>query len=352
MAGDKTEQPTPKRLRESREKGQVFKSKDVIQAVLFATAAAVLTAGGSHYVSELKNLMKESFQSDVMKGDMPIDAILSRMGYAWTKFLLLSTPLLGALMITAVAANFVQVRALFAPQAIKPKFEKLNPLTGLKNIFASSKTYIEVVKNLIKFAIVFWVLYQTISGSLRDVVLTAGIDLVQTAELAGRLVTTILYKVAAVFVIIGAADYMIQKKLYMKNMMMSKEEVKQEYKESEGDPHVKHMRKHLFEQLMHQSVAHNVPKATVVVVNPTHLAIALQYQEKSMQAPQVTAKGQDSMALRIIDIAKHNSVPVVRNIGLAHSLYDLEIGHEIPEDLYEAVAEVLNFVYQLANEES
>jgi flagellar biosynthesis protein FlhB len=106
----------------------------------------------------------------------------------------------------------------------------------------------------------------------------------------------------------------------------------------------------MMEQIMHQSVAHNVPKATVVVANPTHFAIALRYQESNMQAPQVTAKGQDSMALRIIGIAKQHSVPVVRNIGLAHSLYDLEVGHEIPEDLYEAVAEVLNFVYQLVEE--
>ena len=126
------------------------------------------------------------------------------------------------------------------------------------------------------------------------------------------------------------------------------EDIKQEFKEQEGDPHVKHMRKHLFEQLMHESVAHNVPKATVVVANPTHFAIALRYDEMTMQAPRVTAKGQDSMALRILDIARQNKVPVVRNIGLAHSLYDLEIGHDIPEDLYEAVAEVLNFVYQLA----
>lgn len=352
MAGDKSEQPTPKRLRESREKGQVFKSKDVIQAVLFATAAAVLTTGGARYVSELKDLMKQFFQPEIMKGEMPPGVLLARMGYAWTKFLLLSTPLLGALMITAVAANFVQVKALFAPQAIKPKFDKLNPLSGLKNMFATSKTYIEVVKNLIKFAIVFWVLNQTIRSALRDVVPTAGGDINQTAALAGHLLTSILYKVAAVFLILGGADYMIQKKLYMKNMMMSKEEVKQEYKESEGDPHVKHMRKHLAEQLMHQSVAHNVPKATVIVANPTHFAIALRYEEKNMQAPHITAKGQDSMALRIIDIAKQHSVPVVRNIGLAHSLYDLEIGHEIPEDLYEAVAEVLNFVYQLANEEN
>jgi flagellar biosynthesis protein FlhB len=112
------------------------------------------------------------------------------------------------------------------------------------------------------------------------------------------------------------------------------------------------MRKHFFEQMMHESVAHNVPRATVIVANPTHLAIALRYDDASMQAPLVTAKGQDSMALRIRDIAKQHSIPIVRNVGLAHSLFDLEIGHEIPEDLYEAIAEVLNFVYQLAATEN
>lgn len=279
---------------------------------------------------------------------MPLHAMLGRMGYAWSKFLLLSAPLLVALVVAGAAANFMQVKVLFAPEVVKPKFNKLNPLKGFKGIFFSSKTYIELAKNLIKFGVVFWILYSVIKGSLRDIVPTTGMRLDQTAALAARLMSSILYKVAAVFIVLGAADYMIQKKLYMKSMMMSKEEVKQEYKEQEGDPHVKHMRKHLFEQLMHESVAHNVPRATAVVANPTHLAVALRYDEATMQAPRVTAKGQDSMALKIIEIAKQHKIPVIRNIGLAHGLFDLEIGHEIPEDLYEAVAEVLNFVYQLA----
>jgi flagellar biosynthetic protein FlhB len=352
MAGDKTEQPTPKRISESRKKGQVFKSRDLIQALLFMTAAAVLTAGGPTYVSELRDLLKQFFQPELMRGDMPMDAMLSRMGYAWSKFLLLSAPLLVALMVTGVAANFMQVKALFAFEIIKPKFEKLNPLSGFKNIFFSARTYIELIKNLIKFAIILWVLYSAIKGSMRDIIPTAGMHLDETAGLAGSLMSSILYRVGVVFLILGAADYMIQKKLYMKNMMMSKQEVKQEYKEQEGDPHIKHMRKHVMQEMMHQSVAHNVPKATAVVANPTHLAVALRYDEASMQAPKVTAKGQDSMALRIIEIAKQNKVPVIHNIGLAHSLFDLEVGHEIPEDLYEAVAEVLNFVYQLAASES
>ncbi|PYV93744.1 MAG: EscU/YscU/HrcU family type III secretion system export apparatus switch protein, partial [Acidobacteria bacterium] len=168
-------------------------------------------------------------------------------------------PLLGALVVAGVAANFVQVKALFAPEIIKPKFEKLNPLAGFKNIFFSSRTYIELVKNLIKFGVIFWVLYSSIKGSMRDIIPIASMRLDQTATLAGSLISSLLYKVGVVFLILGGADYMIQKKLHMKNMMMSKEEVKQEYKEQEGDPHVKHMRKHLFEQLMHESVAHNVP---------------------------------------------------------------------------------------------
>lgn len=352
MAGDKSEQPTPKRMNEARKKGQVFKSRDFIQSLLFITAAAVLAAGGPTYFTELSDLMKQFFQPDMMRGDMPMNAMLSRMGFAWSKFLVLSAPLLGALVVAGIAANFVQVKALFAPEIIKPKFEKLNPLAGFKNIFFSSRTYIELVKNLIKFGVIFWVLYSSIKGSMRDIIPIASMRLDQTASLAGSLISGLLYKVGVVFMILGGADYMIQKKLHMKNMMMSKEEVKQEYKEQEGDPHVKHMRKHLFEQLMHESVAHNVPKATAVIANPTHLAVALRYDEAAMQAPTVTAKGQDSMALRIIEIAKQNKVPVVRNIGLAHTLFDLEIGHEIPEDMYEAVAEILNFVYQLAATET
>jgi flagellar biosynthetic protein FlhB len=352
MAGDKSEQPTPKRMNEARKKGQVFKSRDFIQSLLFITAAAVVAAGGPTYFTELSDLMKQFFQPDMMRGDMPMNAMLSRMGFAWSKFLVLSAPLLGALVVAAVAANFVQVKALFAAEIIKPKFEKLNPLAGFKNIFFSSRTYIELVKNLIKFGVIFWVLYSSIKGSMRDIIPIASMRLDQTASLAGSLISGLLYKVGLVFLILGGADYMIQKKLHMKNMMMSKEEVKQEYKEQEGDPHVKHMRKHLFEQLMHESVAHNVPKATAVIANPTHLAVALRYDEAAMQAPTVTAKGQDSMALRIIDIAKQHKVPVVRNIGLAHTLFDLEIGHEIPEDMYEAVAEILNFVYQLAATEA
>jgi flagellar biosynthetic protein FlhB len=352
VAGDKTEQPTPKKLLDARKKGQVFKSRDIVQALLFVVAAAVLIAGAPSFVSQLETLMKDSFQPSMMRGNLPLSSIVAHMGVSWTKFMLLSAPLLAALVVVAAGANLMQVKVLFAPEVVKPKFDKLNPVSGAKNIFFTSRTYIELVKNLVKFVVVFWVLYASIRNGLRDVIQTPGMRVDQTAALVGKLLTSIMFKVGGVFLLLGAADFMIQRKLFMKQMMMSKEEVKQEYKNEEGDPHVKHMRKHLFEQLMHESVATNVPKATAIVCNPTHISVALRYDERTMLAPRVTAKGQDSMALRIKEIAKEHGIPIIHNVGLAHGLFDLEIGHEIPEDLYEAVAEVLNFVYQLAAEEA
>jgi len=351
MPGEKTEKPTSKRLRDARQKGDVFKSRDFTQALLFLTAAAVLVGGGPAFVIELRGMMREFFQPELMKGDLALDVILPRMGYAWLKFLLLSAPLLGAVVVVAAAANFMQVNVLFAPQAIVPKMNKLNPMNGFKGIFFSAKTYIELLKNLLKLVVLFALLYGAIKGSLRDIVLTAGMRIEDTLALAGRLMTAMIFKAGAAFAVLGAADYLIQKKQYMKKLMMSKEDVQQEHKDQEGDPHVKHMRKHLFHQLMHGDIARAVPKATAVVVNPTHYAVALRYDDATMSAPRVTAKGLDAMALRIIGIAKAHGVPVVRNIPLAHALYELEEGRDIPEDLYETVAEVLNFVYQLAAEQ-
>jgi len=138
----------------------------------------------------------------------------------------------------------------------------------------------------------------------------------------------------------------------MKEMMMSRDEVIREYKEAEGDPHVKHSRRQLHEELLSQSMIQNVPKASVIVVNPTHLAVALQYEEKTMESPRVTAKGQNTVAAKIVELAKKHQVPIMQNIGLARGLYEIEIGRDIPEDLYEAVAEVLNWVYQLSQEKS
>jgi len=351
MAGDKSEQPTPKRLEDARKKGQVFKSRELTISVLFMAGAAVLTFGGAGYLEKLKAIMVEFFQPNRITGQMPAEAMLQHFGDAWSQALLLLAPLLGALFITSIAMNFLQVKALFSPEVIKPKFTKLNPVQGFQNIFFKATTYIELAKSLIKMAVVGYLCYATIRDSLRDVVLTARVPIAATAAVAGKMMALLLYKVGGALALLGAADFFIQKKLYMKQMMMSKQEVIQEYKQQEGDPHVKHQRKHLFHEILSEDIRVKVPKATAVVVNPTHMAIAIQYDEKTMMAPKVTAKGQHQKAERIIEIAKEHHVPIMRNIELAHQLYEVDVDKDIPESLYEAVAEVLNWVYELAQME-
>jgi type III secretion YscU/HrpY family protein len=348
MADDKSEQPTPKRLKDARQKGQVSKSNDLTQAALFLTATGVISISGTFVVNTIKSLMIESFSVIPLVAKADQTALLNRFAKDMANVLVLSAPLLGALFIISAAVNFLQIGGLiFSFQILTPKFTKLNPVQGFQNIFFKSRTYIELIKNLIKFAVIFWLAWTSFRSSIRDVLVSARIGISETAALTSQLLFGLLFKVGSAFLILGAADFLIQKKLYIKGLMMSKEEVKREYKEDEGDPHIKHQRKHLHEEILSQSMMNNVPKATAVVVNPTHLAIALNYDQARMAAPRVTAKGQMLMAQKIIEIAEQAKVPVVRNVELAHRLYPLEMGSEIPEDLYEAVAEIFDWVYRL-----
>jgi flagellar biosynthesis protein FlhB len=348
VSEQKTEKPTPKKLREARKKGQVSKSKDITQSVVFLTAAAVLAFAGPLFVASAKALFSDSFRPELLTGELRADEVMRRLGYGGGQMLMLSAPFLAAVTVAAVAVEFLQVQALFAPEAIQFKADKLNFIKGLQNIFGKSKTYLELAKNLVKFAMVSGLLYFVVRGSLRDIILSARANPETTGKLGASLMFTLLFRVGILFLLLGAADFLLQKKLHLKELMMSKYEVKKEYKEDEGDPHIRHQRRHLHQQILAQSMVQNVPRASVVVVNPTHLAVAIQYDELSMSAPQVTAKGQEKMARSIRELAVKSGVPITRNVALAHSLFQVELGGEIPEELYEAVAEVLNWVYQLA----
>ena len=348
MAEQKTEKPTPKKIRDSRKKGQVAKSRDITQAILFLVSVGVLAAGGPAFLTQAKALFRDSFQPAALTGQLAADEILHRFGSAWVRFLLLSAPLLAALFTAAAAIEFLQVRALFAPEAIRFKPEKLNIVKGLQNIFFKPRSYLELLKHLVKFAMVSGLVYTMIRSSLRDIILTARATPEITGKLAASLLLALLFRVGGLFLVLGAADFLLQHKLHIKELMMTKDEVKRESKEEEGDPHIRQARRHLHQQLLAQNIVQNVRQASVVVVNPTHFAVAIQYDDEIMNAPQVTAKGQESMAKRIIDLARKAGVPISRNVPLAHSLFQVELGSEIPADLYEAAAEVLNWVYQLA----
>jgi flagellar biosynthesis protein FlhB len=259
-------------------------------------------------------------------------------------------PLMAALCVVAACVTFLQVKALFAPEVLKPKFEKINPAKNFQNLFLKPRAYLNLLKNIVKFAIVTAIVFYMLKSSLSDIALSVRMDLNQTAAVAGTLLSGLLLRLGGVFIILGAADFMIEKRLYMKGMMMSKYEVQKEYKEDEGDPTIKHIRRQLHEEVLSHDMMTNAAEADVIVINPTHIAVAVRYDEETMDAPIVTAKGQVLIAQKIVEIAKKNHVPIMRNVPLAWGLYEIELGQEIPEELYDTVAEVLNWVYQLAQE--
>jgi flagellar biosynthesis protein FlhB len=295
--------------------------------------------------------MTDLFQPHMLTGTLPDDELIRRTGHAWSRALIPMLPLLGCLFVAAAAMNFLQVKALFSMEIIKPKLEKIDPLKGFQNKFFKARTYLELLKTAIKFTVIFAVAYTALMGSLRDVILTVRGDPLSTGRIASRLMFGLLFRAGVIFIVLGAADYLLQKRLHLQSLKMSKYEVQKEYKEDEGDPHIKHMRKQLHEQLLSNDVMTRVPKADAVVVNPTHIAVAVEYDEGVMNAPVVSAKGKLLLAERIIALARKHRVPIVRQIALAHSLYEVEVGREIPEELYAAVAEVLNWVYTLAQQE-
>jgi flagellar biosynthesis protein FlhB len=351
MADDKKEKPTPKKLKDARDKGQVSKSTDLLQSVLFLTAAAVLSFTGPTLVEQLKANMIESFSPRLLAQVPDRLMLVALIGNASTKFVLLSMPLLIALAVAAIAVNFAQLQGLlFAPSVLSPKFSKLNPVAGLQNLLFTSKTYLELVKNLFKFIVILWLAYSTLSAALPNLIVSSRLSIAQTAAFGPKLLFNLLFKVGAVFLLFGAADFALQKQLFTKGLMMSKEEIKQEHKNEEGDPHVKSHRRAIYMALLRENAVKQVPHANAVVVNPTHIAVALQYEEAHMNAPRIIAKGEMFLAQKIIEIAKRHNVPVIRNKTLARSLFALEIEEEIPEELYETVADILNLTSRLANE--
>lgn len=345
MADDKSEQPTPKKLRDARKKGQVMHSKDLSSAFIFAVAVLVLLKSGPQMSENLKAFMKMSFESAVAQ---PWNgAELERLRIEGFKtFAIVLAPLLGGVFAAALAINFLQSGAIFTLDPLKPTFNKLNPLEGFKRMF-SMKGIVQLVKSTVILIAVFFLAYQVVKSSLRPILLTSGADLLKSFDFAQGIVSTLLMRTVIFMVIVGGGDFMYQRWQFNKDMMMSKEEVKNEYKEQEGDPHYKSKRKQMHKELAMGNMLKNARKADVVIVNPTHYAVAIKYDKKERGAPVVVAKGERVMAEKIREIAKEEGIPVMRNVGLAQALMKVEVDDIIPEDLYETVAEVLNWVYKL-----
>ncbi len=301
MSGQKTEQPTPKKLRDARKKGQVSKSQDLTNAFLFLTAAATLGFLGAGIFEELQALMLGFFQDEaVYSGEQAPAELMMRAGDAAWTVLMAPLPLLVGMAAVAALMGVVQTQALIAPEAIKPDIKKLNPLSGLKNIFGKPRTYIELVKNVLKFAVIIGIVYANVASILPELLATLRVEPESTFWLVANLAGDLLLQIGCFFLALGAADYFLQKKLHLKELMMTKEEVKREFKSDEGDPEVKGQRKQLHQELLAEGSISEAAKADVVVVNPTHIAVALRYVEETMTAPRISAKGQDERAKEIL----------------------------------------------------
>ncbi|HYD04676.1 MAG TPA: type III secretion system export apparatus subunit SctU [Reyranella sp.] len=341
---DKTEPPTPKKLREAREKGEVAKSKDLVQGLLFVVIFAILLGNNQANMRTLGTLI-------VLPGDfyaMPFLVSVREVGtMAINAAFAVMLPLIGAVMLTAIAGNMVQTGVLLAFKALKPNLNKLNPGAQLKNMF-SVKTLIEFVKNVVKIAILAIILYGVLKAGLRDLLLSATCGLGCVLGVGSKMLIQILSYAAAVFLIIAAFDYFLQYQQHMKGLKMSKDEIKREYKEMEGDPHIKSKRKQFHHELMMEDTSQRVRKSSVLVTNPTEIAVAILYDAEETPLPLVLAKGEGYLAQRMIAIAREEGIPIMQNVPLARSLHsEAPVDQYIPSSLIEPVAEVLRWVQSL-----
>jgi len=345
MSDEKTEEPTQKKLDDSRKKGQVWKSKDLTGVFVLLVGLGAVKATWENIETQVKLLFRFSFDQ-INRPESLETATFQLMQMGLRTVIVLVAPILLAGAVVAALAEFLQVGSLFTMDPLMPKLEKLNPLQGLKNMF-SKKTAVELIKNLTKISVAAYVIFGVVRDGMGMVVQTVRQDIPGIMMVMGEMVYRVAFKIGLIFLLFSIFDIWWQRKSYMKDMMMSKDEVKKEYKESEGDPHHKAHRKQMHQEIMEGAQMESVKSADVIVTNPDHVAVALKYDREKDAAPRVLAKGLDSKAEYIKELAKAADIPLLRNVPLAHALLRVDVGQDIPEDLYDAVAEVLNFVYGL-----
>jgi flagellar biosynthetic protein FlhB len=306
----------------------------------------VLSIFGQTIVENTKNLLRYFFtMSPPDKFDLA--AVSSTFGDAIMMFIGIIAPILIATFVTGVVTNLVQVGFIFSTKALAPKFDRINPLSGFKRIF-SSRTLLDLVKAIIKIAILGMVAYGEYEAHMEDFKGLMGQDVAIAVASFVDIIITVAFNLAIAFAIFAPFDYMYQRWKYNKDLMMTKQEIKDEYKLTEGNPQIKGRIAQKQRQMSRMRMVQAVKDADVVITNPTHYAVALEYKEGKSTAPMVVAKGKDFLAQKIKERAKEENVQIVENKPLAQALYFFcEVGDEVPEDMYKAVAEVLAYVYRM-----
>ncbi|HLM46519.1 MAG TPA: EscU/YscU/HrcU family type III secretion system export apparatus switch protein [Myxococcaceae bacterium] len=328
---EKTEQPSAKRLREARRKGQIPRSRLLSSSVVTLGGLLGLTASAPMGFARLKE-----WTARLMLHQEPTGALQEAVGL----MALLVGPALGGALLASLAVSVATVGFELNTEHVTPKLERINPAEGLKKLF-SVKPLIELGKALLVAAVVVWLVWSAAVEAGPDVLRSAWLEGTLGLEHALGLLGPLVIRLAWVLVVLGVGDYALARRRHVKDLMMTREEVKREHKESEGDPHHKGQRKALHRQLAAGGPARGVQKASVVVVNPTHIAVALRYDSQECEAPYLVAKGREADALALRREAQRHGVSVIRDVALARSLIHYDVGEQIPEELYQAAAVVL-----------
>ena len=344
---EKTEQPTPKRLREAREKGDVCKSQDIAPALTVLGLGLYLLANGRNVFDTISQMVAVP----MMFCHLPYEEAMAKaVPVVIDSSIALVAPVVGIVMGLAFIGIISQTGFLFAVKAAMPKLENLDPKKWFQKVF-SMKNLFELAKNIIKVAVLGFVVMSVLQEYLPVLFEMPQRGISAMWSVLGSVAGELILKSAGAFAVIAALDYLYQRYKYTQNHMMSKDEVKREYKESEGDPHIKSKRKQLQKELLNESGVNNVRRAKVLVTNPTHFAVAIDYEQGRTPLPVILAKGQGPRALLMMEIAREAGVPIMRNVPLARALYRKGEENEfIPSDLVGPVAEVLRWVQSLESE--
>ena len=350
FAEERTEPASPKKRRESREKGQVAKSREIVSAALLLASFLAIKIFAQSIINNLVELIRVffNFPNDIENAIKIGDLTKVYLQCLWV-FAKIMGPMLLIAAFVAIIFNYLQVGFLFTLKPLVPKLNKLNPIEGFKNTF-SKNAFVELFKSIFKIGIIGYVIYSYLKENFVIIPELLAMDMQATASFIGNTIINTGIRVAIVLIILSVFDYGYQYFEFEKKLKMSKQEIKEEYKMTEGNPQIKSKIKEKQRQMSMRRMMTEVPKADVVITNPTHFAIAIKYDPSSAEAPMVLAKGKDIIAQKIKEIAKDNKVPMVENRPLAQALYkSVEIGDMVPAELYKAVAEVLAFVYSLKN---
>jgi len=342
----RTEEPTQKRLSDAHEKGQVAISRELNHWFMFGGGTLAVFVFGPKLVRDVSDAVSILVEQPHR---IPVDpaGLAGLFNGLVLDLALAMAPIVAILVLAAIAGSMLQAGILFAPEQITPKLERISPMSGFKRLF-SVRAIVELLKGIIKMVIVGVVGWYAIRPNMMDLDRFVLLGLPDAATGTQQIVVNMMVAVMAAMTVIAGLDLLYQRFQHRKSLRMSREELREEFKQSEGDPHVKGRLKQIRAERARRRMMAEVPKASVVITNPTHFAVALAYEQGAMSAPRVVAKGADIVAAKIREIAKANDVPIVENPPLARALYaGVELDQEIPPEQYRAVAEIIGYVMRI-----